>query len=193
MNPINHLSAPKCHCPEWIGTSHYGFKEGGGFEECLERDRAHNIDSKISYDFFNNYLYLYFCIQLILLSGNICIRLSGKLDYPELSVSGKFYYPCIPNSLFDIILQFLAIWHYSQFGRAFGYPLKYTSQILCSKIKKKKGNVGAGCWEFLRPWELGVFEKEMGLFWVGAQGHRGQKTFFQEESPHSFPVLRIRK
>ena len=22
-NPIHHLSAPKCQCPEWLGTSHY--------------------------------------------------------------------------------------------------------------------------------------------------------------------------
>ena len=99
MNAINHLSAPKCHCPEWIGTSYNRYKEGGGFGEWWEQDCAHNIDSKISYDFLNNYLYLYPAIRQILLSGIICIRLSGKFYYPELSVSGKIYYPCIPNNI----------------------------------------------------------------------------------------------
>ena len=53
-----------------------------------ERDRAHNIYSKINFDFVNNYLYLYPTIRPILLSGIICIPLSGKFYYPELSVSG---------------------------------------------------------------------------------------------------------
>ena len=53
-----------------------------------ERDRAHNIYLKINYDFVNNYLYLYPTIRPILISRIICIRLSGKFYYPELSVSG---------------------------------------------------------------------------------------------------------
>ena len=58
-----------------------------GFGEWWELDCAHNIDSKIRYDFLNNYLYLYLAIPQILLSGIICIWLSGKFYYPELSVS----------------------------------------------------------------------------------------------------------
>ena len=46
---------------------------------------------KINFDFFINYLYLYLypAIRLILISGIICIRLSGRFYYPELSVSGS--------------------------------------------------------------------------------------------------------
>ena len=86
MNPINLRSAPKCHCPGWIGTSHYRYEEGAGFGEWWERDCSQNMFSKINYDFLNNYLYLYLAIRQILLSGIICIRLSDK-----------FYYPCIPS------------------------------------------------------------------------------------------------
>ena len=42
--------------------------------------------------FVNNYLYLYLAIRPILLSGIICIWLSGKFYNPDLSVSG---YPAI--------------------------------------------------------------------------------------------------
>ena len=62
MNPINHMSAPICHCPEWIGTSHYKYKQRASFGEWWEWwdwNCAQNIDSKITYDFLNKYLYLY--------------------------------------------------------------------------------------------------------------------------------------
>ena len=91
----NYLSVPKCHCPEWIGTSYYTcyrYKEGTGFGERWELDRAHNLYTKMNYDFLNNYLYLYLylairpillseiiCIQQILLSGIICMRLYDKI------------------------------------------------------------------------------------------------------------------
>ena len=58
----------------------------------LERDRAHDIYSKINSDFVNNSLYLYPVILLILLSGIICVGLSGK-----------FYYPYVPSNVDAVI------------------------------------------------------------------------------------------
>ena len=42
----------------------------------------------MSYDFLNNYMYLYPAIQQVLLFKIICIKLSGKFYYVESSVSG---------------------------------------------------------------------------------------------------------
>ena len=88
MSPIQNFSAPKCHCLEWLGSSNYRYKDGAGFQEW--RNRAHDTYSKVNYDFLNNYLYVYvyLAIRHILLSGIICILLSGKFYYPKLSVSG---------------------------------------------------------------------------------------------------------
>ena len=51
-------------------------------------------------------MYLYLAIRPNLLSGITCIWLSDKFYYLELSVSGNFYYPCIPtcNALEMILL-----------------------------------------------------------------------------------------
>ena len=74
---------------EWLRTSHYSYKEGTAFRERWELDYTRNLCTKINYDFLDNYLYLhlYPAIQPILISGIICIWLSGKFCYPELSVS----------------------------------------------------------------------------------------------------------
>ena len=98
VNPIHHLSAPKCHCSEWLRTSHYRYKEGTGFGERWKPDCAENLYMKVNYDFLNN------CIC-------ICIRLSSQFYSVELSVSvypanfsirnylhpaiQQIYYPCI--------------------------------------------------------------------------------------------------
>ena len=55
VNPIH-------YCTDWLITSHYRYKEATGFRERWRRwewDCAHNLYSKINYDFWNNYLYLY--------------------------------------------------------------------------------------------------------------------------------------
>ena len=106
MNPIQHLSAPKCHCFEWLRTLHCWYKEGAGFGEWWEWDCAHNLYSKINYDFLNPYLYLYPAIRSILLSRIIAIRqilLSGIIC---IWLSGRFYYPCIPTR--DIAVAFIS-------------------------------------------------------------------------------------
>ena len=65
-----------------------------------EWDCAHNLYSKINYDFSNEYLYLYKAIWPILLSGIICIWLSGNFctirNYPYPAIR-KFYKSCFPN------------------------------------------------------------------------------------------------
>ena len=69
----------------------------------MERDRVNklSIHSQLNYDFSNNYLYLYLAIWQIILSGFICIQLSGKFYYLELSVSG---YPQI------LLSKIICIW-----------------------------------------------------------------------------------
>ena len=83
-----------------------------------KRDRAYNIYSKMNYDFDNNYLYLYPAIRPILLSGIICIVLSGKFYCLELSVSGYSANFTIRASISLCIFIFITI----------SIPTTYTGQ-----------------------------------------------------------------
>ena len=104
--PLNHLSAPICYCPEWIGTSHWRYKEWADFGEWWERDCVHNIDSKISYDILNIYLYLYptnFIIPNYLYPTIRQILLFGEIaQLPHKVWRTQFWaFPIIPGVIVD--------------------------------------------------------------------------------------------
>ena len=88
VNPVHHLSAPKFYFSEWLRTSHWTYKERTGFRGRWELDCSDDLYTTINYYCGNNFLYLYLAIRPILLSKIICIWLSGKFYYPELSASG---------------------------------------------------------------------------------------------------------